>query len=1322
MKAKIHWSQDQLQEQSHIIQSALSFKLGPEELTAVTLASLGLASTKEELVDQLRRLEPNCSHYDSLAHRLYELQLEKVKSSLSPDKYTIALWMHRQCDLGNEMQVPWVTALEQDPRYNFVVLFSIWPKAIERFDHEPAFFRNPFLFIPDDGLLEHLNFIDVLIALDYAASVPIKLPKNTRRLNQPHGLDIIYQYSMEFYGGGLLFDYILSPSFAPHMLPADPESQYFDVFSPEMIDHDSESVCVFPMGSPKLDTFIKHAEASSPRDIIYNVSAWKLENKFIHDNLDAIIGGILEKFPANRLVFRPFPREVDLHSELISKYQNHPQFFLSTGYSYIEDYKNGAVLLHHRGSSAELFALATCSPIIKLAGDLSVEPGLIQENEIGFVVNHLEDLFSLLERILSDREYKRCEISEYRDKIMPFAGRSMQVLLDNIPAIVNGDPVDGARYFKLYSKDSGRNWRESILYSAEIMDQRRQLIPMLSHKHAVTLENNSLLHFYAARAIFEHIFPHIDDQTPWLIALEHVCQYFENRGASSISGERQQVIDQWLAEVLPERVLGLLDFAEKHFDEGRKEEFWGKVKRLPFDTWQLGGVPAHIRKTIAKRPVTEFVADKLQRALELVEHQQWQQAHDYLKELLSMQPEMVDGHQLLGLCRMQLGLFTEAIESFLEFLKYNSQNLQVWELLANCLAVSDKVVLEEDTVQRLCTVLPYLPLDDNLIKTVSEFAFKLPSPQMQTILRGKNNTNLSNKKPLFVVSNLKKMWKPGADSLSVGDPFLQHIFERDGVVEEFSSVEYAPFLRSDPSELLAYGLEVESRYERYVTILTDRLNAIHGISLPRDFWARSFSTGLHVQITAQYEFFQLMKASFNPDRVDCNVLSPESFKLPFDYNELTWFLLHQSFGQEQLLSMFAELQFPGTLSQVEAQYDQPYKYFYQKGTTGHQPKVGILGTVIKQEYLEGLVGESSGAINSVGYDRLMPPPFVQNPRWDQREILSGLAPDFDEFDRFFFFSLRWLMPSFFVEYFAEIFVSLSEQINQFKRMEWVVSEIWLGDTYESMALAVMGLRGIKHIYNEHNWVEYPFEGNILQRIASFPDVYLKHGSYSANVPNEVQGGTLFDLGVKRDVAPHSGKILYVSGEAQARFFHYTNAYGDLAERSKSYYKFKREFFKALPSEIKNKITYRKYPRDDYNSLAHMSYDDEYMMRDLLENVSLDDWSVSSKERMLNSDLVIIDYISTSHLEALNMNIPTIFFLREEMMRLLPAYQDFFAKLKRVGIAQVDPKNAADFVTRVLNDVESWWNSPSLQEVREEFLELNVGKVEWTYDYLLGLVR
>jgi putative transferase (TIGR04331 family) len=231
------------------------------------------------------------------------------------------------------------------------------------------------------------------------------------------------------------------------------------------------------------------------------------------------------------------------------------------------------------------------------------------------------------------------------------------------------------------------------------------------------------------------------------------------------------------------------------------------------------------------------------------------------------------------------------------------------------------------------------------------------------------------------------------------------------------------------------------------------------------------------------------------------------------------------------------------------------------------------------------------------------------------------------------------------------------------------------------------------------------------------DLYLTLGWDSISDPKIIKSGSLFQFSIQKS-NKENHKILFVAGALGAKATHFSGAYGYCEEKAIENVKFNISFFNNLSKSSLKEITYRGYPT---KKISHIQlFDKEFYYQNILKYFKTDSSNDSAKKQMSESSLVIIDYISTAHLESIQMNIPTIFFWDKNSYYLNDEYKDFFKCLIEVGICQTSPEEASFFVEQIKDNPQKWWNSEKVQKAKKKFLSKNIGTSNSLIDYLINL--
>lgn len=600
----------------------------------------------------------------------------------------------------------------------------------------------------------------------------------------------------------------------------------------------------------------------------------------------------------------------------------------------------------------------------------------------------------------------------------------------------------------------------------------------------------------------------------------------------------------------------------------------------------------------------------------------------------------------------------------------------------------------------------------------------------------------------FIVSVYRKNWIAGAKRLFLAEPYVHHVLEKNGELQNYDEVKMAPYFRRNREDIIRDHNYVDKKYRKYIPILASRLNEIHNTDYDELFWRKCLSLGLIRYITLFYQMFQVCESCFAVETHDCRTLSEKSYHIANDFDEHRNLFQCTAYGQEQMFSIYIGLFHPGRFDSIDDQFRWPvvpqakssksasFSRRLSRATPARiaersvnkiyrlrSPRVGIIESYFAADHLNDLIRKSRGRIQPILLNSDFN--YGSNVSWDKRQLVSQLGGDFDRFDRFFFTSLRFCLPKVFVEEFQQVSAHYDQLFKGFKKLKYVVNESWIGSTYASIAMAILQKQGLKHIYNEHNFLSHQFLCNNHKYILSLVDKFVTLGWFKKSIINLKRGGSLFEWAAASE-HPKEHEILFISGQPAVKAPEFNASYGDFgAFNAQSHLEFNLAFFRRLkPATIRTAV-FRGYPVDDF-VVSHVkppmfAYDQEYVLRRYMKEFKLiDNVSRSAKVLMQKSRLVVIDYLSTSYIESMLANIPTIFFWNEKIYPLEAAQKEFYKSLISVGICQTNPLDGAEFIEKIKDNPEEWWQRQSVQDAKNLFLTQNVGEGKVLKDYLFTL--
>ena len=605
----------------------------------------------------------------------------------------------------------------------------------------------------------------------------------------------------------------------------------------------------------------------------------------------------------------------------------------------------------------------------------------------------------------------------------------------------------------------------------------------------------------------------------------------------------------------------------------------------------------------------------------------------------------------------------------------------------------------------------------------------------------------------FIVSVYLKNWIEGARCLFLAEPYVHHVLVKNGELKNYDEVKIAPYFRSKREELIRDHNFVDQKYHKYIPILSRRLNQIHGTNYDEYFWKKSLSLALIRYITLFYDLFQVCEDCFDIEAHECRTLSEKSYHIPKDFDEHRHLFQTTAYGQEQIFSIYIALFYPSHFESIDDKFAWPaipgfdgvcnaafVKRIVRKlsratparilGRVANKfyallqpPRMVVIESFFSSAHLNDLVKKSKGHIQSIHLNWNFN--FESEVSWEKRNVISQISSDFDRFDQFFFSSLKHCLPKVFLEEFAQVTGYYDQFFRQFKKLKYVVNESWIGGNYPSIAMAIAQRQGLAHIYNEHNYLTHHFLCNHHKYLMPLVDKFVTLGWVQEAIPNLIKGASL-RAWIADGNYTKEHEILFISAPPPIKTPEFNAAYGDFgAFNAQSHLKFNREFFRELSKSTIQSIVYRGYPLGDYPT-SHLipkmvGYDQEYILKEYINSFKLlDKESKSAMVLMQKSRLIVVEYLSTSYLEAMIADIPTIFFFNEEIYHLKEEYRSFYFPLIKAGICQTNAINAAKFVEQIKEQPEQWWQTPSVQEAKNLFLAENFGHPVVLKTYLLGL--
>jgi len=311
-----------------------------------------------------------------------------------------------------------------------------------------------------------------------------------------------------------------------------------------------------------------------------------------------------------------------------------------------------------------------------------------------------------------------------------------------------------------------------------------------------------------------------------------------------------------------------------------------------------------------------------------------------------------------------------------------------------------------------------------------------------------------------------------------------------------------------------------------------------------------------------------------------------------------------------------------------------------------------------------------------------------------RDMLSSISAD-DQFERVVISLLPKIMPEYLLEDF-EAYMQEAEKYSRFKSYFFVNS--YVSNILFTYAASLGKVKGAKIIACQHGSGYGQIEINSCEVVErSFSDYYITWGWRDGCYP-KAQILPLPQPTLSRLMNKHKTKlgiVIWVSNTNPRHVYRF-GPYPFMPDMIPLYFSHKRRFVGALDSDIRNYVVYRPY---------HYDYGWFEEEKNLLEEYDIRiEYSKVLPELLQKVKLYICDHLSTSCMEALVANTPSVFFWDYDLCREREGAKPAYDLLRKAGILFHDPVDAANKVNSIWDDVQGWWKEPKRQAARLEFME------------------
>lgn len=208
------------------------------------------------------------------------------------------------------------------------------------------------------------------------------------------------------------------------------------------------------------------------------------------------------------------------------------------------------------------------------------------------------------------------------------------------------------------------------------------------------------------------------------------------------------------------------------------------------------------------------------------------------------------------------------------------------------------------------------------------------------------------------------------------------------------------------------------------------------------------------------------------------------------------------------------------------------------------------------------------------------------------------------------------------------------------------------------------------------------------------DKYLTWGWTKKNskdhiIPSPAQ--KLIDLPRRSEISEKDKTILYCITAGSRHLIQFPL----LPDHFQNYFNWQKRFLSTVEESILSLIRVRPHCEDNI-------WDCGKKLQKSFPILILENWNRNFRDSLLDCKIFVCDNLSTTYVEALASNTPTVLFWNHQITQINADAQPFFDELRRVSVLHDTPESAAEWVNKVYPDVATWWNAKECQAVINNF--------------------
>jgi putative transferase (TIGR04331 family) len=518
-----------------------------------------------------------------------------------------------------------------------------------------------------------------------------------------------------------------------------------------------------------------------------------------------------------------------------------------------------------------------------------------------------------------------------------------------------------------------------------------------------------------------------------------------------------------------------------------------------------------------------------------------------------------------------------------------------------------------------------------------------------------------------------------------------------------------PYHWDDREKLYRDYLYLDTVTEKYLTLLSEKLNTLHQVDYSLRYWRIVVGFWLYYFIEILFDRYLSIKNATDSKLVSDTWICPQNLErwAPNDFTDFNQWVCTDEYNcylYSRIIQTLGEMSFSVLDFEIfpisesfptdnESPFNQITKSmsgFFSKYYPSQWNRVVFFRTYLNK-------WDSVKLQLSLHQMPYFEPQSVVSEFFSVRPSMRKkliFAEGKNEFESILDWIIAEQIPKGYVEGYADLH---KKSIDTFPNQPKAIfsANAYNGNTLFQLWTALQVERGAKLIGTQHggHYGSGLWSASELHQIR-ICDRFYSWGWETRDSPNVRPLTTGKFNEVKKGVTPNpEGTILMVSGSfPRYSYWMYSVPVGP---QMLDYIDDQYRFVQSVSAEVHEQLLLRLYPHD-------YGWDEASRWRDQCPTLKQYQGSKSIYQQLNESRLLIGTYNATTYLETFSANYPTILFWNPRHWELRHSAKPYFDDLRKMGILHDTPESAAKKVNEIFKDPLSWWNQIEIQETIDKF--------------------